>query len=175
MASAARRWQFHDLIVWDRAVGYNERRDSFTPAYEMILVLRQEGEVYFNKDAVREPYDQATQIRYARDKRYKDAARRKDHLDRGKFATNIWRIPSLKGTSSERVGHPSQKPRALIERIVTSSSRVGDLIIDPFLGSGTTAIVAQTLGRRWIGIEKDAAYVQVAEQRIAEALATASK
>jgi DNA modification methylase len=72
MSQAASAWQFHDLIIWDRVVGYNDRRDSFTPAYEMIFVLRKSGEVMFNKDAVREPYDAATIAHYARDKRYKN-------------------------------------------------------------------------------------------------------
>jgi DNA modification methylase len=156
MSQAARQWQFHDLIIWDRVVGY-DRRDSFTPAYEMIFVLRKEGTVAFNKDAVREPYDAATISDYMRDKRYKDRDARREHLQKGKYATNVWRIPSLKGAAKEKCGHPSQKPRALIERIVQSSSASGDLILDPFLGSGTTAIVARDLDRRCIGmeIEKD--------------------
>lgn len=167
MSGATRQWQFHDLIIWDRAVGYNERGDSFTPAYEMILVLRREGgPVFFDKDAVREPYDAATKALYARDKRYKDAAARKAHLEKGKYATNLWRIPSLKGASKEKAGHPSQKPRAVIERIVASSSAPGDLVIDPFLGSGTTAVVAQALDRAWIGIEQSEEYAALARERI---------
>lgn len=167
MSQAARRWQFHDLVIWDRAVGYNERGDSWTPAYEMILVLRRDdGPVYFDKDAVREPYDAATVELYARDKRYKDATARRAHLQRGKYATNLWRIPSLKGASKEKAGHPSQKPRAVIKRIVASSSAPGDLVLDPFLGSGTTAVVAQALGRSWIGIEQSEEYVALARERI---------
>jgi site-specific DNA-methyltransferase (adenine-specific) len=169
MSQAARELAFHDLIIWDRTVGYSERRDSFTPAYEMILVLRKAGEVYFDKNAVREPYDEATIARYARDKRYKNEAARKEHLCKGKYATNLWRIPSLKGASQEKVGHPSQKPEALIERIIRSSSGEGDLVLDPFLGSGTTAVVAKKLGRRWIGIEASREYSQLARKRLARA------
>jgi site-specific DNA-methyltransferase (adenine-specific) len=84
MSQATRQWQFHDLVIWDRAVGYNERRDSWTPAYEMALVLRKEGATpYFDKDAVREPYDAQTISRYSRDKRYKDLEARKRHLQKG--------------------------------------------------------------------------------------------
>jgi DNA modification methylase len=166
MSQAAHKYSFHDLIIWDRAVGYNDRRDSFTPAYEMALVLRKEGEVYFNKDAVREPYDQSTIAQYAKDKRYKDAEARREHLQKGKYATNLWRIPSLKGSSKEKVGHPSQKPEALIERVILSSSKADDLVIDPFLGSGTTAVVAQRLQRRWLGIEALPEYVELASKRL---------
>ncbi|MFP4352593.1 MAG: DNA-methyltransferase [Puniceicoccaceae bacterium] len=159
---------FHDLIVWDRAVGYNERRDSFTPGFEMILALRQpgSGKVFFDKDAVRTPYDEETIRRYSADKRYKDPVAREAHLRKGKYATNIIRVPSLKGNSREKVGHPTQKPLALIDKLVRSSSRPGDLVLDPFLGSGTTAVACERTGRRWVGIEKDPAYLAMARERI---------
>ena len=169
LSEATRRWQFHDLITWDRVVGYNVRRDSFTPATEMILVLRKSARPKFNKSAVREPYDVKTIQEYLRDPRYKNRAARERHLAAGKFATNLWRIPSLKGNNCEKCGHPAQKPEKLIERIVLSSSDAGDLVLDPFLGSGTTAVVAERLGRRWLGIEQSAAYVKLAEKRIAKA------
>ena len=168
MSEATKRWQFHDLIIWDRAVGYNERSDSFTPAYEMILVLRHRGaKPYFDKKAVREPYDSKTIAVYVKDKRYKNIENRLAHLRRGKYATNLWRIPSLKGASKEKAGHPSQKPLALVERIVSSSSRSGDLVVDPFMGSGTTAIAAEKLGRRWVGIEASKRYCQLTQERLA--------
>ena len=166
MSQASRGYEFHDLIIWDRVVGYSNRCDSFTPAYEMILVMRKAGEVCFNKGEVRETYTPPTIAQYAKDKRYKNPDRRLQHLQKGKYATNLWRIPSLKGASKEKVGHPSQKPEALIERIIRSSSNPNDLVIDPFLGSGTTAVVAQRLERRWIGIEASPDYVALARKRI---------
>jgi len=160
--------QFHDMIIWDRAVGYNERSDSFTPQYEMILVLRHaEGPPpYFNKGAVRLPYDEATIQTYLRDSRYKDKAAREKHLRKGKYATNILRVPSLKGNSKEKVGHPSQKPLKLIENLIRSGSRPGDLVLDPFMGSGTTALASEKLQRRWLGIEAEADYVRMIEKRL---------
>ncbi|MEM9223975.1 MAG: DNA methyltransferase [Pseudomonadota bacterium] len=62
--------------------------------------------------------------------------------------------------------HPTQKPEALLNRILLASSRPGDLVLDPFLGSGTTGAVAKRLGRRFIGLEQDPAYVALAQQRI---------
>lgn len=166
----AKELQFHDMIIWDRAVGYNERYDSFTPCYEMILALRKSADAkpYFNKDAVRLPYE-AEKIRaYLRDKRYKDKAARLLHLEKGKYATNILRVPSLKGSSKEKAGHPSQKPEKLIEQLILSSSRPNDVVLDPFLGSGTTAVVAERLERQWLGIEINPTYIQIAERRLAE-------
>lgn len=166
-AASLTEYSFHDLIVWDRVVGYSTRRDSFTPAHEMILVLRKNGAPpQFHKGAVREEYSAQQKELYARDKRYKNQAARRAHLDAGKYATNLWRIPSLKGASKEKCGHPSQKPEELIERIILSSSAPGDLVIDPFSGSGTTAVVAQRLGRNWIGIEKNKEYAQMARKRL---------
>jgi len=166
MSRLSQQHQFHDLIIWDRAVGYDERRDSFTPQYEMILVLRKGDEVKFNKDAVRIPYDAATIATYLKDKRYKDMDARRAHLEKGKYATNILRVPSLKGISKEKCGHPSQKPLNLIDKLIACSTDVGDLVIDPFLGSGTTAAAAQRLQRKWLGIEKDASYVEIAQRRL---------
>ena len=62
--------------------------------------------------------------------------------------------------------HTTQKPINLIKRVILTASNKGDLILDPFLGSGTTAVAAQGLGRRWIGIEKEKGYVEIAVKRI---------
>ena len=166
MSRVCSEFEFHDLIIWDRAVGY-DRRDSFSPAYEQILVLKQSGAPpRFDKDAVREPYDAATRARYLRDRRYLDKEKRRDYLEKGKFATNLWRVPSLKGSSKEKVGHPTQKPLAVLEKIIASSSRAGDIVLDPFCGSGSTLVVAQKLKRRFIGIEADEKWVLCARARI---------
>lgn len=170
----AKEMQFHDMIIWDRAVGYNERYDSFTPQYEMILVLRHanDSKPYFDKDAVRLAYEEDTIQSYLKDKRYKDMRARELHLRKGKYATNILRVPSLKGSSKEKIGHPSQKPLALIQQLVLSGSRKGDAVLDPFLGSGTTAAAAEELGRTWVGIELNAEYRRISRNRIEGMLAT---
>lgn len=175
MSQLSRQHQFHDLIIWDRAVGYDERRDSFTPQYEMVLVLRKGDKVKFNKDAVRIPYDAKTIEIYLKDKRYKDMDARRAHLEAGKFATNILRIPSLKGTTKEKVGHPSQKPIDLIEKLIACSTDEGDTVLDPFLGSGTTAAAAEKLKRQWIGIEREPAYIEMTQARLATQRASQSQ
>jgi len=62
--------------------------------------------------------------------------------------------------------HPTQKPLKLIQQILLTASNKGDLILDPFLGSGTTAVVAKALDRNWVGIEKEKKYVELANNRI---------
>jgi modification methylase len=72
----------------------------------------------------------------------------------------------LKGKDKKKL-HPTQKPEALLARVILSASRPDDLVLDPFSGTGTTGAVAKRLGRRFIGIERDAGYAAAAEQRIA--------
>jgi modification methylase len=72
----------------------------------------------------------------------------------------------LKGADGKKT-HPTQKPEALLHRILTIASKPGDVVLDPFFGSGTTGAVARRLGRRFIGVERDAAYAAAAERRIA--------
>jgi modification methylase len=86
-----------------------------------------------------------------------------------------WLFPICSG--AERVkddagdkAHPTQKPEALLYRVVLACTRPGDVVLDPFFGTGTTGAVARRLGRRWIGIERERAYVEVARERIASTL-----
>lgn len=169
-SQAANVATFHDMLIWDRALGYSDRNDSFTPAYEMALVLRKapNSRVYFDKDAVRIPYDEATIQKYLKDNRYKDKVERERQLRLGKKSTNILRVPSLKGAGKQQWGHPSQKPEQLIEMLVASSTKPGDRVLDPFLGSGTTGVVCERLDREWVGIECSQTYVDMASARIAQ-------
>jgi modification methylase len=81
-----------------------------------------------------------------------------------------WHIPLCAGRERVRVNgakaHSTQKPEALLYRVMLSSSNSGDLVLDPFFGSGTTGAVAKKLHRYWLGIERDSGYVQVAQERI---------
>ncbi|EMD83152.1 site-specific DNA-methyltransferase [Pacificimonas flava] len=82
-----------------------------------------------------------------------------------------WSIPLCTGAEREKVNgrkaHPTQKPEELLYRVLLACSEPGDMVLDPFLGSGTTGAVAKRLGRRFIGIEREEAYIAVAERRIA--------
>ncbi|MFI4975263.1 MAG: site-specific DNA-methyltransferase [Caulobacterales bacterium] len=89
-----------------------------------------------------------------------------------------WTLPLATGEERVRDAagvkvHPTQKPEALLHRVILSSSRPGDVILDPFFGVGTTGAVARRLGRRFIGIERDPAYAAQAEARIAKVTPTA--
>ena len=81
-----------------------------------------------------------------------------------------WNIPICSGNERIKVDgkklHSTQKPEALLSRVILSSTKQGDLILDPFLGSGSTAAVAKKLSRNWIGIEKEDKYIKEANKRI---------
>ena len=65
----------------------------------------------------------------------------------------MWDLPALRGNQPEQLGYPTQKPQALLERIIKASSNEGDAVLDPFAGCGTTAHAAELLNRQWIGID----------------------
>jgi len=84
----------------------------------------------------------------------------------GPAMTDVWEIPFLSTVSRERVGYPTQKPEALLARIIRASTDQGDVVADFFCGSGTTLAVARRLGRRWIGCDASMAAVRLANQRL---------
>ncbi len=92
-------------------------------------------------------------------------------LNEGLQMRSDWEIPLCTGRERVKVNgqkaHTTQKPEALLYRVILSSTNPGDLILDPFMGSGTTGAVAKRLHRHWVGIEKDGSYVDVARARIA--------
>lgn len=92
-------------------------------------------------------------------------------LNNNKQMTSVWQIPLC--TGQERIknaqgkkAHSTQKPEALLRRVILSSSHTGDVVLDPFSGSGTTCAVAQKLGRNSIGIEKEEVYIKISEKRL---------
>ncbi len=91
-------------------------------------------------------------------------------LNDGQQMRSDWVLPVCSGKERIRVdgakAHPTQKPEALLYRVLTASSRPGDVVLDPFFGTGTTGVVAKRLGRRWVGIEREAGYVALAEARL---------
>ena len=99
------------------------------------------------------------QVKYA-DKRANPA---------GKVMDDVWAIPRVAGTHAERIaGSPTQLPIALLQRIVAVASDPGDLVLDPFSGSATTGVAAAEEGRRYVGVEINAEYVERSTARLRE-------
>jgi DNA modification methylase len=138
-----------NLIVWNYPNGTSAHR-FFANRHEEIAWLAKSSKYYFDLDAVREPYDAATQEEYLRDKRLNPASVRK-----GRNPTNVWRLGRLNGNSRERVGHPTQKPRELIQRLVCGLSYPGSVVLDFFAGSCVTTRVAIEQGRHSLSSDID--------------------
>jgi site-specific DNA-methyltransferase (adenine-specific) len=95
----------------------------------------------------------------------------KDYLKKpGKQMRSIWAIPTPPPGEKGHGKHPTQKPLELLERIVLASTQPNNSILDPFMGSGTTGIAALKHGRRFVGIEREKDYFNLAEKRIKEVL-----
>ena len=109
---------------------------------------------------------------HSKDARYTFNHQLMKRYNDGRQLGSVWTIPICNGPERLRDAqgrrlHPTQKPEALLERIILASSRINDLVLDPFAGTGTTAAVAKRLRRRWLAIEREEIYVQAARQRVA--------
>ncbi len=104
-------------------------------------------------------------------KKYTFNYRSMKNLNEEKQMQNVWHIPLCTGAERLKINgrkvHSTQKPEALLYRVILSSSNPGDVVLDPFFGSGTTGAVAKKLKRHYIGIEMEPGYIEVAEQRLA--------
>jgi site-specific DNA-methyltransferase (adenine-specific) len=138
-----------NLIVWNYPNGMGAQR-FFANRHEEIAWFSKTRSYFFDLDAVREPYDDATKREYLKDKRL-----RADSIEKGRNPTNVWRIGRLNGNSLERVGHLTQKPIALIERIVKSLSYPQSVVLDFFAGSAVSSRVAIEHGRHSISVDAD--------------------
>jgi DNA modification methylase len=140
---------FQNEIIWHYVKGASSR-ERYGKKYNSIFYYAKTKKYIFNLDEVSVPYNPETIARARRGMARYDVDA--DELEsRGKNPGDVWvDIHPLQGNSIENVFYPTQKPEKLIERIIKGSSRTGDIICDFFIGSGTTAAVAEKLGRKWI-------------------------
>lgn len=125
-----------NTIVWYYKNGISARR-FFANRHEEIIWIVKNKKYYFDLDSVRIPYDEDTKKLYLKDKRLNP-----ESVKKGKNPTNVWEIGRLNGNSKERVGHPTQKPKELIRRIVKGLSPKNGMVLDFFAGSCVTGIVS---------------------------------
>ena len=146
--------RFLNEIVW--AYDYGGRaRDRWPRKHDTILWYAKGEAWLFDRDAVdRIPYLAPGLVG-------------PEKAARGKLPTDVWWMTIVPPASRERTGYPTQKPVRLLERIVAASSRPGDLVLDPYAGSGTTGVAALRLGRRWLLVDRNPAAVEIARARLA--------
>ena len=144
-------------------------------SHESLLHFRKARSTFINVDDIRIPYSahtlkypvhpQADSSAYGNGKSAVIAAQWRPN-EKGAKPKDVFDIPTTCNGMGEKTPHPTQKPEELVRKLVLASSHEGDLVLDPFSGSGTTAVVAQQLHRRWLACDKEPEYNQWAVQRI---------
>ena len=145
---------FNSWITWHYTQGMG-RKSGFSPRHEDILFFNKSNVFTFNLDDIRVPQ------KYYRERNNMAGANPGD----------VWQFSHVHYCAAERLPHPTQKPEGLIERIIRASSNPGDIVLDPFVGSGTTCRVADVLGRHWLGIDINPEYVAMTEARMKQPFA----
>ncbi len=150
-------------IVWIYH-GPSPIRTAFSRKHDTILAYTKSARYQFHADQVRIPYDQATRRTFRGSPRA--GFGKVPDLERGKVPEDWWYLPVVARLHRERTGYPTQKPMALVERILRASTSEGDLVLDPFAGSGTTLVAANRLNRRWIGCDSAPLAVATSYRRL---------
>ena len=140
-----------NIIIWNFDWGGSTNK-RFAPRYEYVFWFVKDKKNYtFNLDDIKVPA-----LNYRPD-RYKSQL---------KNPTDVWRISMVSGNFEERTEHPAQYPEKLIERIILAGTNENDIVLDPFMGSGTTAVVAKKLNRQYLGYETMQEYCEMAQTRL---------
>lgn len=158
-----KRMTMMNEIIWDRRVpsmGGSTR--SFTSVHDTIGLFVKGKGYYFDLDSVRIPYDAET--KKARSRSIFVGAK---WLEIGYNPKDLWSVSRLHKIHPERADHPTQKPLEIVERMVKASCPVNGTILDPFMGSGTTAVAAKRWGRNFVGFELNPEYCNIIVSRLA--------
>jgi len=140
---------FNGWITWHYTQGMG-RTKGFSPRHEDILYFVKGRDYTFNLNDIRIPQ------KYYRQRNNMEGANPGD----------VWQFSHVHYCSKEREEHPTQKAEGVMERMILASSKLGGIVLDPFVGSGTTCKVAKTLRRHWIGIDINPTYIAVSEKRM---------
>ena len=179
---------FRNEIVWKKYVGRkNNAKHKFNTQHDVIFLYAKSADATFHgvmiphsEKEIENEYkyidEDGRRYRKSRGRAYQMKGIEKHiYLDEspGRAASTLWTGDGLQlnTSSSERVGYPTQKPEKLLERIIQASTNEGDLVLDAFVGGGTTPVVAQRLGRRWIAVDQSRVAVSVTAERLKHAAA----
>lgn len=153
---------FQNEIVWCYSIG-GKSQNRFGRKHDVILFYTKSDRYTFNRKGAAIPRKQNSHMKVRTDSNGRQYQEKKDrktgkvyqyYLDEGKIAEDYWiDIETLNREDRERLGYPTQKPEALLERIIKTSSNEGDVVLDAYCGCGTTVVVAENFARQWIGID----------------------
>jgi adenine-specific DNA-methyltransferase len=150
-------------IIWTFGHGVHASR-RFSGRHETILWFTKGHSYTFNLDAVRVPQ------KYPGKRHYKGPKRGEwSGNPLGKNPSDVWDIPNVKSRHIEKTDHPCQFPVALVQRLIRALTQAGDLVVDPFMGSGTSAVASALEHREFAGCDVVGGYVSIAQRRVAAA------
>lgn len=172
----ARECDWHESLrwlVWHYRNKPQMGDDEFTRSHESVLWLRKTDEFRFRMDRVRVPYNDHTEEYPTRPQGHSsqfgsEAGYEWDPDVEGAKPRDVLDVPTVNNASSELTDHPTQKPEELLRKVVWATTDRGDLVLDPFGGSGTTYAVAEQLGRAWVGTEPEPEYRDIVADRLAD-------
>jgi adenine-specific DNA-methyltransferase len=156
--------KLRNRIVWHFGHGLHETI-RFSGRHETILWFTRDTDDYtFNLDSVRVPQKYPGKRAYSGPRKGKPSGN-----PLGKNPSDVWNMPNVKSNHPEKTEHPCQYPVALIERLVLALTNEGDLVVDPYIGVGTTAVAAFLHTRRSAGADTEARYLEIARERLEKA------
>jgi site-specific DNA-methyltransferase (adenine-specific) len=166
---------FRNEIVWGYQ-GTGESKKSFKRKHDTIFFYTKSRAYYFcDADTLedtsalsKQRYNKQDDVGLYKTIRHKDGRVYKQYYRDKMRMRDVWEIPIVNAAAKERVGYPTQKPLALLHRIIKASSNPGDLVLDPFCGCATTCVAAQQLGRKWIGIDVEQGSVGLLIDRLSD-------
>lgn len=171
-AAGSRYFTLRNRITWEREKGRGAAA-NWKNAAEDIWFFTASDEYTFNLEAVKQR--RRVLAPYTEDGRPKDWSRSETGNFRDTHPSNLWTDISVPFWSMpENTDHPTQKPEKLLAKILLASTKENDLVLDPFAGSGTTAVTAKKLGRRFVAVESDENYCLLAQKRLEMAEADTS-
>jgi len=164
---------FQNWLTWDKRDGFNASTKRYTHGQETILFFTKSKKYTFNADAIRIPYESASRIESAQKKGILKNGKRWFPNPNGRLVGEVWHIVSERHKNkvdgkTQKFGHLTPKPMEMIDRMVLASSNKGDLVLDCFVGSGTTAVSAKKLGRDFLCADNSTEYVALAKKRLKE-------
>ncbi len=162
---------FQNWITWDKRDGLGSAKTKYSNGQETILFFTKSNQHIFNYNAIRVPYESTERMEHATKKGILKNGKRWFPNPKGRFCGEVWHISSERhkrkvNGKTQKMGHLTPKPLDLVERIIKASSKEGDLVLDCFVGSGTTALASKRLNRNFICSDKSKEYVKLAERNI---------
>lgn len=164
---------FQNWITWDKRDGMGGARRRFSNGQETILFFTKGKNHTFNYNEVRVPYESTERIEHAKKKGILKNGKRWFPNPKGRLCGEVWHITSERHKNKvngkvQKMEHATPKPLELVERIITASSNENDLVLDCFVGIGTTAVAAKKLNRNFLCCDLEKDYVEVAKERLKE-------